>query len=188
MPRFSTSSFVWRGIKQWSFTQNRLSSFVSRKTPKRRAGVSPYRVRRHDATAFCRCARALRLVQRCRRARLLRAFKRSKKKKKATRAHALLGEGDRSSSSEEDEKGQKSYLFLVFFTQNEILKIVSKKRGFKKKKKEIAQTKTHHEVHNRPATATNSRRREVKHIPRVSPHSPVSMDPGFVGIGLVQLS
>lgn len=134
MPRFSTSSFVWRGIKQWSFTQNRLSSFVSRKTPKRRAGVSPHRVRRHDATAFCRCARALRLVQRCRRARLLRAFKRSKKKKKATRTHALLGEGDRSSSSEEDEKGQKSYLFLVFFTQNEILKIVSKKRGFKKKK------------------------------------------------------
>ena len=43
-----------------------------------------------------------------------RAFKRSKKKKKATRTHALLGEGDRSSSSEEDEKGQKSYLFLVF--------------------------------------------------------------------------
>lgn len=136
MPRFSTSSFVWRGIKQWSFTQNRLSSFVSRKTPKRRAGVSPHRVRRHDATAFCRCARALRLVQRCRRARLLRAFKRSKKKKKATRTHALLGEGDRSSSSEEDEKGQKSYLFLVFCPKRDLKNRLKEKLVSKKRKKE----------------------------------------------------
>ena len=114
-----------------------LSSFVS--LFKRRAGVSPYRVRRHDATAFCRCARALRLVQRCRRARLLRARSSvPRRRRRRRRTHALLGEGDRSSSSssEEDENGQKSYLFLVFFTQNEILKIVSKKRGFKKKKKE----------------------------------------------------
>lgn len=136
MPRFSTSSFVWRGIKQWSFTQNRLSSFVSRKTPKRRAGVSPYRVRRHDATAFCRCARALRLVQRCRRAHLLRAFKRSKKKKKATRTHALLGEGDRSSSSEEDEKGQKSYLFLVFCPKRDLKNRLKEEKKVSKKKKE----------------------------------------------------
>ena len=32
------------------------------------------------------------------------------------------------------------------------------------------------------------RRRAAKHVPRVSPHSPASIDPGFVKIGLVQLS
>ena len=42
--------------------------------------------------------------------------------------------------------------------------------------------------HSRLATATNSRRRAAKHIPRVSPYSPASIDPGFVKIGLVQLS
>ena len=45
-----------------------------------------------------------------------------------------------------------------------------------------------HEVHCSPATATTSRRRATKHVPCVSPNMPVSIDPGFVEIGLVQLS
>ena len=49
-------------------------------------------------------------------------------------------------------------------------------------------TQTRHEIYSHPATATNSRRRTAKHVPRVSPHSPASIDPGFVKIGLVQLS
>ena len=48
--------------------------------------------------------------------------------------------------------------------------------------------KTHHEIHSSPATASNSRRHARKHVTRVSPYSPASMDPGFVEIGLVQLS
>ena len=48
--------------------------------------------------------------------------------------------------------------------------------------------KTHHEIHSRPATASNSRRHAMKHVPRVSPYSPDSIDPGFVEIDLVQLS
>ena len=51
-----------------------------------------------------------------------------------------------------------------------------------------AALKTHHEIHIGPATATTSRRRATKHVPRVSPYSPASIDPGFVEIGLVQLS
>ena len=51
-----------------------------------------------------------------------------------------------------------------------------------------AAPKTHHEIHNSPATATTSRRCTNKHVPRVSPYSPASRDPGFVEIGLVQLS
>ena len=54
--------------------------------------------------------------------------------------------------------------------------------------KKSAPPKTHHESHSSPATATNSRRRATKHVPRVSPYSPASRDPGFVEIGLVQLS
>ena len=54
--------------------------------------------------------------------------------------------------------------------------------------KKFAQPKTHHEIYGRPATATNSRRRAAKHVPRVSQHSPAFIDPGFVKIGLVQLS
>ena len=64
--------------------------------------------------------------------------------------------------------------------------------------KKSAPPKTHHEVHSSPATATTSRRspatatisrrRATKHVPRVSPYSPASMDPGFVEFGLVQLS
>ena len=52
----------------------------------------------------------------------------------------------------------------------------------------VAPPKTHHEIHSRPATANNSKRRAAKHVPRVSPHSPALTDPGFVKIGLVQLS
>ena len=51
-----------------------------------------------------------------------------------------------------------------------------------------AAPKTHHEMHSSPAIATIRRRRVIKHVPRVSPHSPASTDPGFVEIGLVQLS
>ena len=54
--------------------------------------------------------------------------------------------------------------------------------------KKIAPPKTHHEMHGRPANATNSRWHAAKHVPRVSPHSSASIDPRFVKIGLVQLS
>ena len=57
----------------------------------------------------------------------------------------------------------------------------------KKNTKKFAPPKTHHEIHSRAATATNSRHAS-KHVPRVNPHSPASIDPGFVVIGLVQLS
>ena len=54
--------------------------------------------------------------------------------------------------------------------------------------KKFAPPKTNHEIHSRPAIVTNSRRRTAKHVPRVRPYSPASIDPGFVKIGLVQLS
>ena len=63
-----------------------------------------------------------------------------------------------------------------------------KKWGKKKIMKKSASPKTHYEIYRNPATATNSRRRATKHAPRVSPYSPASIDPGFVEIGLVQLS
>ena len=65
-----------------------------------------------------------------------------------------------------------------------------KNRKQKKKKNEInpAAPKTHHEIHGSPATATTSRRRATRHVPRVSPYSPASIGPGFEEIGLVQLS
>ena len=43
-------------------------------------------------------------------------------------------------------------------------------------------------IHSSPATATTSRKRAMKHAPRVSPYTPASIDPEFVEIGLVQLS
>ena len=66
-------------------------------------------------------------------------------------------------------------------------------RSKKKKLEKInteksAPLKTHHEIHSSPATASNSRRHGTKHIPRVSPYSPASIDHGVVEIGLVQLS
>ena len=45
-----------------------------------------------------------------------------------------------------------------------------------------------HEIHNNPATATTSRRRATKDVPHASPYSPASIGPGFVEVGLVQLS
>ena len=66
-------------------------------------------------------------------------------------------------------------------------RVRSKKKKRKKNGKKSATSKTHHEIHSRPATATDSRRRAAKHVPRVRPYSPASIDPGFVEIGLVQL-
>ena len=63
-----------------------------------------------------------------------------------------------------------------------------KKRGKKKSVAPEIHHENHHEIHSSPATATTSRRRATKHVPRVSPYSPASIDPGFVEIGLVQLS
>ena len=68
-------------------------------------------------------------------------------------------------------------------------RVRSKKTKSKKKTQKIAAApKTHHEIYSSPATATTSRRRATKHVPRVSSYSPASVDPGFVGISLVQLS
>ena len=58
----------------------------------------------------------------------------------------------------------------------------------KRTKKNPAAAKTHHATHSSPATATTSRQRATKHVPCVSPYSLASIDPGFVEIGLVQLS
>ena len=64
-------------------------------------------------------------------------------------------------------------------------RVRSKKKNEEKKN---AAPKTHHEIHSSPATATTSRRRATKNFPRVSPHSPASIDPEFVEVGPVQLS
>ena len=58
----------------------------------------------------------------------------------------------------------------------------------KKNRKNPAPPKTHHETHIKPATATNSTQIATNRASRVSPYSPASIDPGFVEIGLVQLS
>ena len=58
----------------------------------------------------------------------------------------------------------------------------------KKKKRNPAAPKTHRKIHSSPATATTSRRHATKHVPRVSPYSLASINPGFVEIGPVQLS
>ena len=63
-----------------------------------------------------------------------------------------------------------------------------KKNRKKRKQKKPAPPKTHHDIHISPATATTSRQRATKHVPRISPYSPASIDPEFVEIGLVQLS
>ena len=70
-------------------------------------------------------------------------------------------------------------------------RVRSKKKkigGKKKNRKKTAPPKTHNEIHSSPATASNSRPHARKHVPRVSPYSSASIDPGFVEIGLVQLS
>ena len=58
----------------------------------------------------------------------------------------------------------------------------------KKKHKNPASPKTHHDIHSSPVAATTSRRLTTKHVPRVNPYSPASIDSKFVEIGLVQLS
>ena len=59
----------------------------------------------------------------------------------------------------------------------------------KRKNSEIpAAPKTHHEIHGSSVTATTSIRRATKHVPRVCPFSPVSIDPRILEIGIVQLS
>ena len=63
-----------------------------------------------------------------------------------------------------------------------------KQKTNKKNTEKSAPPKTHHEIHGSHPTASNSRRRARKHVPRVSPYSPASIDPGFVDIGLVRLS
>ena len=56
------------------------------------------------------------------------------------------------------------------------------------KKRNPSARKIHNEIHSSPATATTSRRRATRHVPRVSPYSPAFIDPGLVEIGLAQLS
>ena len=53
--------------------------------------------------------------------------------------------------------------------------------------KKSAPLKTQHEIPSSRVTASNSRRHARKHVTRVSPYSPASIDLGFVEIGLVQL-
>ena len=62
------------------------------------------------------------------------------------------------------------------------------KKNKKKTRKTAAVAKTHHEIHSSPATTINSRRHATKHVPRICPYSPASIDAGFVEIGFGQLS
>ena len=64
----------------------------------------------------------------------------------------------------------------------------TKNRKKKKTQKNPAPLKTHHEIHSSPSIATTLKRLAAKHVSRVSPYSPASIDPAFVEIGLVQLS
>ena len=61
---------------------------------------------------------------------------------------------------------------------------VRRNKTIKKKKteKSPAPPKAHHETHISLATATNSRRRATKHVPRVSPYPPASIDAGLMEI------
>ena len=67
-------------------------------------------------------------------------------------------------------------------------RVRSRKKKRKKNPKKSAPPKTHFEIHSSPATATTSKRPTRKHVPRVSPYVPASIDPGFVEIGHVQLT
>ena len=72
-------------------------------------------------------------------------------------------------------------------------RVRSKEKKRKKKhthtqKNPLPPPKTHHEIHNSPATASNLRRHARKHVTHVRQYSPASIDPGFVEIGLVQIS
>ena len=57
-----------------------------------------------------------------------------------------------------------------------------------KLKMNLAPPKIHHEIQSSPATTTTSKRLATQHVPRVSTYSPASVDPGFMEMGLVQLS
>ena len=63
-----------------------------------------------------------------------------------------------------------------------------RRKTIRKKNAKSRCTKNTPRIRSSPATATTSRRRATKHVPRFSPYSPASIDPGFVEIGLVQLS
>ena len=67
-------------------------------------------------------------------------------------------------------------------------RVRSKKKNRKKNAKKSSPPKTHHNIHSGPAIATTSRQRATKYVPRFSPYSLASINPGFVEIGLVQLS
>ena len=69
-------------------------------------------------------------------------------------------------------------------------KKIAKTKPEKKKnsEKKSAAPRTHHEIHSSPATATTSRRRAMKHVLSIRPHSPASIDPGFVEVSLVHIS
>ena len=86
--------------------------------------------------------------------------------------------------------GQVGRLSLPIFTESTLTAPTLKKfeNANSWKHENPAAPKTHHEIHNTPATATTSRRLATRHVPPVSPYSPASIDPGFVGIGLQQLS
>ena len=73
------------------------------------------------------------------------------------------------------------FLRVDFFTDFGLEKNYRKHTNRKKKntEKKSAPPKTHHEIHSGPATASNSRRHARKHVPRVSPYSPASIDPGL---------
>ena len=65
---------------------------------------------------------------------------------------------------------------------------VRSKKSNETKTRNLAAPKPHHEIHSNPATATTLRWPSTEHVPRVTPYSPASIDPGFVEIGLVQHS
>ena len=65
---------------------------------------------------------------------------------------------------------------------------VRRKKNEKKKTRNPAARKAHHGIYTNQVTATTSRRRAMKHVPHICPVSLDSIHPGFVEIGLVQLS
>ena len=60
-------------------------------------------------------------------------------------------------------------------------RVCSKKRAKNENTKKIAHSKHTTKSTEMPAIATNSRQCATKHVPRISPNSPASIDPGFCG-------
>ena len=90
---------------------------------------------------------------------------------------------------------KKGYPYIISREVNEARQphTCSRPCAFEEKKNDPPQgnpaaAKTHNEIHSSLATATASRRCATKHALRVRPYSAASIDPGFVEIGLVQLS